>query len=105
MRCGGKMYNGPGKKYTRCSKCGRIDWEKNEGDLCSRDIPSVVFVVYRKRPGMKDQRIATFPDLFRADKFCVEKAKKNGLLVGMLYIREVLNPTKSDLSLLRKENS
>lgn len=60
----------------------------------------VVFVVYRKRPGMKDKRMATFPDLIGADKFCQEKTKECGLL-GLLYIREVLHPSKEDLSLLR----
>jgi len=102
------MYNGPNKRYVRCRKCLRIDWEKNEGDTCSREIekegntktPKVVFVVYREIPGKKDRRMATFPDLIGANKFCAEKAKECGLL-GMLYIREVLNPTKSDLSLLR----
>lgn len=62
--------------------------------------PSVVFVVYRKRPGMKDLRMATFPDLIGADDFCQKKAKECGLL-GLLYIREILHPSKEDLSLLR----
>lgn len=36
--CGGVMYNGPDKRYTRCSRCKKIDWEKNEGDRCDRVI-------------------------------------------------------------------
>jgi hypothetical protein len=36
--CGGKMYNGPGKRFTRCARCGSIDYEANEGDACERVI-------------------------------------------------------------------
>jgi hypothetical protein len=32
--CNGVMYNGPNKRYARCSRCGRIDYEQNEGDRC-----------------------------------------------------------------------
>lgn len=34
IRCNGTMRNGPGKRYSRCSKCGSIDWELYEGDQC-----------------------------------------------------------------------
>ena len=34
--CNGRMENGPNKNYARCQKCGHIDYEKNEGDLCGR---------------------------------------------------------------------
>jgi hypothetical protein len=33
-RCKGKMRNGPDKRYTRCTLCGRLDYETNEGDPC-----------------------------------------------------------------------
>jgi hypothetical protein len=32
VRCGGTFRNGPEKKYGRCDRCGRIDYEKYEGD-------------------------------------------------------------------------
>jgi len=32
--CNGTLYNGPGKRFVRCSKCGTVDWESNEGDAC-----------------------------------------------------------------------
>lgn len=32
--CRGRMSNGPGKRYVRCALCGRVDFEKNEGDVC-----------------------------------------------------------------------
>lgn len=34
-RCGGKYENGPGKAYSRCSRCASLDYEKNEGDRCT----------------------------------------------------------------------
>lgn len=34
--CGGTYYNGPDKRYVRCNRCHRIDWEANEGDRCKR---------------------------------------------------------------------
>jgi hypothetical protein len=36
--CMGKMYNGPGKRFARCGRCGHIDYEANEGDKCGRII-------------------------------------------------------------------
>jgi hypothetical protein len=33
--CGGRFTNGPGKRYARCVRCRRIDYEANEGDRCS----------------------------------------------------------------------
>jgi hypothetical protein len=33
--CGGRLENGPGKRYVRCVRCRRIDWEANEGDRCA----------------------------------------------------------------------
>ena len=36
--CTGRMRNGPGKRFTRCDRCGDIYWEKNEGDRCERII-------------------------------------------------------------------
>ena len=33
--CGGRFENGLGKRYARCVRCRRIDWEANEGDRCS----------------------------------------------------------------------
>lgn len=33
-RCTGRMRNGPDKRYARCTKCGAIDHELNEGDRC-----------------------------------------------------------------------
>ena len=36
--CTGRMRNGPGKRFTRCNRCGDIYWEKNEGDRCERII-------------------------------------------------------------------
>jgi len=35
--CPGHMENGPGKKYVRCDTCGRVDYEKNEGDRCGAE--------------------------------------------------------------------
>lgn len=32
--CGGKYQNGPDKRHARCDRCGRIDYEANEGDPC-----------------------------------------------------------------------
>lgn len=32
--CPGLFRNGPGKRYARCSHCGRVDYEANEGDRC-----------------------------------------------------------------------
>lgn len=32
--CNGKMENGPGKRFARCGRCRRIDYEANEGDRC-----------------------------------------------------------------------
>jgi hypothetical protein len=40
-RCNGKMRNGPDKRYTRCTRCGQVDWEANEGDLCTREVEAV----------------------------------------------------------------
>lgn len=37
-RCGGKFFNGPGKRYVRCARCGSIDYEANEGDRCLKII-------------------------------------------------------------------
>lgn len=37
-RCPGRMWNGPGKQWTRCAVCGRLDYETNEGDACPYDI-------------------------------------------------------------------
>lgn len=31
---GGRLENGSGKRYARCSRCRRIDWEGNDGDRC-----------------------------------------------------------------------
>lgn len=39
-RCPGRMRNGPGKRYVRCNVCGRVDWERNEGDPCPYPAPS-----------------------------------------------------------------
>ena len=39
VRCGGKLHNGPGKRYVRCERCQHIDWEANEGDLCTEFVP------------------------------------------------------------------
>lgn len=36
--CNGTFYNGPGKRFARCDKCKRIDYEANEGDRCRRAI-------------------------------------------------------------------
>lgn len=36
--CGGKMHDGPNKAFGRCSSCGKIDYEKYEGDRCTRII-------------------------------------------------------------------
>ena len=33
--CGGTFYNGPEKRYVRCSRCEHVDYEKNEGDRCT----------------------------------------------------------------------
>ena len=33
-RCEGRMQNGPGKRYSRCGRCKRTDYEANEGDRC-----------------------------------------------------------------------
>ena len=33
-RCGGVMRDGPEKRYARCGTCGRIDYERYEGDRC-----------------------------------------------------------------------
>ena len=38
--CAGKMRNGPAKNYVRCPQCGRVDFEKYEGDTCGREVPS-----------------------------------------------------------------
>lgn len=35
-RCGGKFFNGPAKRFARCSRCASIDYEANEGDTCLR---------------------------------------------------------------------
>jgi hypothetical protein len=43
--CGGTLYNGPGKRFTRCSVCGTIDWEANEGDRCRERLPLLPRVV------------------------------------------------------------
>jgi len=34
--CGGRMSNGPSKRYGRCLICGAIDYEAYEGDRCRR---------------------------------------------------------------------
>jgi hypothetical protein len=34
--CGGTMGDGPAKRYASCTRCGRIDWELYEGDVCRR---------------------------------------------------------------------
>lgn len=39
--CGGKLYNGPEKRFVRCERCNTIDWEHNEGDLCTREFPTL----------------------------------------------------------------
>ena len=39
-RCGGKYVNGPDKAYSRCSRCGSLEYEKYEGDRCTH----IVFV-------------------------------------------------------------
>jgi hypothetical protein len=36
--CNGKMVNGPDKEHAVCALCGRIDYEKNEGDPCYRPV-------------------------------------------------------------------
>jgi len=33
--CGGVYRSGPDKAYARCDGCGRVDYEKYEGDKCS----------------------------------------------------------------------
>jgi hypothetical protein len=35
-KCAGVLRNGPQKRFVRCNKCERIDYEGNEGDRCSR---------------------------------------------------------------------
>lgn len=37
QRCPGRMWNGPGKEWSRCAVCGRLDYETNEGDPCPYD--------------------------------------------------------------------
>jgi hypothetical protein len=32
--CGGTFDNTPGKVAVRCRRCGRVCYEKNEGDIC-----------------------------------------------------------------------
>jgi len=39
--CGGKMRSGPGKRYAICTKCGKIDYEKYEGDKCVAMVESL----------------------------------------------------------------
>lgn len=39
LPCNGKMRNGPEKRYARCTKCGAIDYELNEGDPCRNNRP------------------------------------------------------------------
>jgi hypothetical protein len=61
--CTGKMWNGPGKQYARCLKCGDIDYEKYEGDRCGKLIvssqsPAGSFAV-RSRSGRVVRRFAT----------------------------------------------
>lgn len=34
--CGGRYGNTPGKLAARCGRCGRLDYEANEGDRCTR---------------------------------------------------------------------
>jgi hypothetical protein len=33
--CPGTYRNGPNKDFARCSYCGRVDYEKYEGDRCT----------------------------------------------------------------------
>lgn len=33
--CGGTYRPGPNKDYSRCDRCGRVDYEKYEGDKCT----------------------------------------------------------------------
>lgn len=33
-RCNGTVFNGPDKRFGRCSKCGNLDYELYEGDRC-----------------------------------------------------------------------
>jgi hypothetical protein len=33
--CGGTYRDGPNKNYSYCDRCGRIDYEKYEGDKCT----------------------------------------------------------------------
>lgn len=36
--CGGKLYNGPDKRFGRCALCHRIDYEGYEGDRCRQTV-------------------------------------------------------------------
>ena len=36
MKCSGVYYNGPNKRYARCSRCKAISYEMYEGDKCSK---------------------------------------------------------------------
>lgn len=36
--CGGTYYNGPDKAYGRCDRCKAVDYEKYEGDKCTREV-------------------------------------------------------------------
>jgi hypothetical protein len=40
LTCGGTYYNGPDKAYGRCDRCKAVDYEKYEGDKCTREIPN-----------------------------------------------------------------
>ena len=35
LPCPGHYLNGPEKRYARCSMCGHLDYESNEGDRCT----------------------------------------------------------------------
>jgi hypothetical protein len=39
VECGGRMRDGTGKLYGRCTACGGIDYELYEGDRCRRLVP------------------------------------------------------------------
>lgn len=39
--CGGTYDNGPGKSYARCRICRAVDYDKYEGDRCTRPVTVV----------------------------------------------------------------
>lgn len=92
-QCSGKMVNGPGKEFARCSKCGRVDYEAYEGDRClANESPGFIYVVYSLRENGVKKKIAAYRNQYLA----MEHAKN---FTGGLWLKRC--PTPDDLALLK----